>query len=227
MLVLGAGKSAHDCSVLAASEAAKTASVTTLFRQAHWPLPREVGRREGVGPFVGGWGWGLGEGLVGQLNPVPTELGGGGRELGGIGKMALGVYEVCCVGHVRKEHVPAAARTQRPRSGGVPGVRLGCKGALEAAPGTNPRGPSYHQHQHPHPHWLRLHFVKKLMHLTPPTPTPPSYACCLLRYTSLYQSLQPPTSPAQIFGIPFHKIVYTRFTAAMLPAYYTGAPRLV
>ncbi|PNW70719.1 hypothetical protein CHLRE_17g731700v5 [Chlamydomonas reinhardtii] len=42
VLVLGAGKSAHDCSVLAASEAAKTASVTTLFRQAHWPLPREI-----------------------------------------------------------------------------------------------------------------------------------------------------------------------------------------
>ncbi|KAG2454395.1 hypothetical protein HYH02_001418 [Chlamydomonas schloesseri] len=42
VLVLGAGKSAHDCSVLAASEGAKAASVTTLFRQAHWPLPREL-----------------------------------------------------------------------------------------------------------------------------------------------------------------------------------------
>ncbi|KAG2431860.1 hypothetical protein HXX76_009353 [Chlamydomonas incerta] len=42
VLVLGAGKSAHDCSVLAASEAAHATSVTTLFRQAHWPLPREI-----------------------------------------------------------------------------------------------------------------------------------------------------------------------------------------
>ncbi|EFJ42333.1 hypothetical protein VOLCADRAFT_119434, partial [Volvox carteri f. nagariensis] len=42
VLVLGAGKSATDCAVVAASPAARAASVVTLFRQAHWPLPRQL-----------------------------------------------------------------------------------------------------------------------------------------------------------------------------------------
>ncbi|GLI62580.1 hypothetical protein VaNZ11_005254 [Volvox africanus] len=42
VLVLGAGKSATDCAVVAASPSAGATSVTTLFRQAHWPLPRQL-----------------------------------------------------------------------------------------------------------------------------------------------------------------------------------------
>ncbi|GLC46080.1 monooxygenase [Pleodorina starrii] len=42
VLVLGAGKSATDCAVVAASPAAGAATVTSLFRQAHWPLPRRL-----------------------------------------------------------------------------------------------------------------------------------------------------------------------------------------
>ncbi|GIL69701.1 hypothetical protein Vretimale_10195 [Volvox reticuliferus] len=42
VLVLGGGKSATDCAVVAASPSSGAASVTTLFRQAHWPLPRQL-----------------------------------------------------------------------------------------------------------------------------------------------------------------------------------------
>ncbi|KAG2499632.1 hypothetical protein HYH03_002571 [Edaphochlamys debaryana] len=42
VLVVGAGKSALDAAVAAASAAAGAAAVTSLFRAAHWPLPRRV-----------------------------------------------------------------------------------------------------------------------------------------------------------------------------------------